>query len=155
MGKGFLRFFEKDIKGLLDGEAFFDAVDESGTCFSDDGEDGTFDWTHNCFVSSFFGGKEGFGEFFGVKGLLIFAAIGEAFEDLGGDDAGVSTGTHKEATAERLGDHGNGIVVLVVNFLRTRGKGKIHVHARVAIRDRENIELVDFWIVVIKVVSAR
>ena len=40
-------------------------------------------------------------------------------------------------------------------YYLNRGKGKVHVHARVAIRDRENIELVDFWIVVIKVVSAR
>ena len=111
--------------------------------------------TRAALASLMTGGKEGFGELFGVKGLLVFAAIGEPFEDLRGDDTRVSTGTHEEATAKSLGDHGNGIVVLVVDFLRARGKGKVHVHARVAIRDRENIELVDFWIVVIKVVSAR
>ena len=63
--------------------------------------------------------------------------------------------TFKEAAAESLGDDGDIAIVFVFDFLRTRSEGEVHVHAGVAIWDRENIKLVDFWIVVVKVVSAR
>ena len=66
MGKGFLGFFKKDIKDLLDREAIFDAIDKSGARFSDDGENGTFDWTHDRFIGGFFSGAKGEGEFFDV-----------------------------------------------------------------------------------------
>ena len=66
MGKRFLGFFKKDVKDLLDSEAIFDAIDKSGASFSDNGENGTFDWTHDCFIGSLFGRTEGVGELFDV-----------------------------------------------------------------------------------------
>ena len=66
MGKGFFGFFKKDIKDLLDCEAIFDLIDKSCASFSDNGENGTFNWTHDRFIGGFFSGTEGVGELFDV-----------------------------------------------------------------------------------------
>ena len=87
---------------------------------------------------------------------LMFAAqaLGHASEDLGSDDAGVAARAHQRPVADRLGD---AIGVLVGHGLRLgqcgadRGQ---HVAARVAVRDREDVEGVDLVDVRGKVVHA-
>ncbi len=80
----------------------------------------------------------------GVRALGAGEALGHAAQDLAGDDARVATGAHERAMGDGLGDvvH-RGVGGERLDLLHHRAQGEGHVGARVAVRDREDVELVD------------
>jgi hypothetical protein len=80
----------------------------------------------------------------GSPALGIAEPLGEAAQDLGGDDARVAAGAHEGAMGDRLGNvlH-RGVLRERLDLLHDGPKRERHVGAGVSVRDREHVELVD------------
>ena len=82
------------------------------------------------------------------SGLLLVLGVaqplGNAAQDLAGDDAGVAAGAHEGAVGDCLGDvlHG-GVGGKGLDLLDDGAEGEGHVGARVSVGDGEDVELVD------------
>src|SRR5574344_2138825 len=86
--------------------------------------------------------------------VFVFHPFGDPAENLRGDDAGVASSAHQKAFGEGAGDRRAGFIVLILDFLGPRGEGEVHVHARIPIWDGENVQLIDFGVMVIKIVRS-
>ncbi len=85
----------------------------------------------------------------GGRGVVLILGVaeplGEAAQNLRGDDAGVAACAHERAVGDRLGNVLDGGVLWErLHLLDDGPKGERHVGAGVAVGNGEDVELVDF-----------
>ena len=78
-----------------------------------------------------------------LKRDLAGEGLGHAPEDLARDHAGVAAGTHQRTEADRRRDPVDGELRHAFGLLEGGLDGRVHVRARVAVRDRVDVQAVD------------
>ena len=120
-----------------------------------DGQDGAFGRLHDRLVSGFHAHLQRFGQVGGLRFLLALQRLGEAAEQKARDDAGVAAraaqhggGRHLAGLRDRAG------IGQRFQLLGGRADGHAHVRARITVRYRENVQLIDAGALVGNVVGA-
>ena len=111
---------------------------------TDDRQNGTFGGGHDGFVCGLDAVGQREDHIFRIDLFLALEAFGDAPEDEGQDDAGVSAGTPQHGGGGGLRDlvHGD-IVRETLQLLAGRSDRHRHIGSRIAVRHREHVERVD------------
>src|SRR5207237_8149887 len=92
--------------------------------FAHDGEDCAFNGFEDGAVGQTLSFLERVGKIGGVEGLLFVKPLGKATQNLGEDDARVSTRTHQCSVCQFRGNRASGGIVAVLNRSEERRVGK-------------------------------
>ena len=143
------RVLDRDPAGLFHGgeqvlepEAVGDRLRRRGH-LADDGEHGALDRRLDGPVGGVLTLDDGALEHGGVERVGLAPHLADAAHDLGEDDAGVAARAHQRALGHRRGDRGDVPDVALLELLDDRAHRERHVGARVAVRHRVHVEVVD------------
>ena len=146
-----VRLGHDGIESLLSGKPLLLGVPRRCGRIAQHREDSALHGLAHSLEGHFHGLGEGGGNRCGVEDVVALAALAQAAQDLGGDDAGVAAGSH-----ERAG--GNGLAHLVragadgeVGHVTHHAlDGQRHVRARVAVGHGEHVQAVDLLLALVE-----
>ena len=119
------------------------------------GQNGALGGLHDGLVGTLDALLQSLHDVLGTGFLLAFQCLGEAAEQQAGDDAGVAAGTAQHGGSSGLGGFAHGAAV-IQGFQLPDGSadGHAHVRAGVAVRNREDVQLVHAGALIVDVVGA-
>ena len=114
------------------------------------GEDCAFLWLHDGFISHLRAFHQGFRKLQGGNFLNAVQRFGETAQQLAGDNAGVAARTFQGAFSQRVRRFVRPQEFFAVQFPGRRLHRQGHIRSRIAVGNRENVERVDSFAVLLE-----